>query len=103
MQEIPQATTLTAATKAKNPATADSSNATLNSTQRFKHDLIKANKSAADTSLETKHVETPDPLSTAPTNPTVTAYPPHMSPPQVQTTNSPVSTKSKHKGKEKEK
>ncbi|MEH6559769.1 MAG: hypothetical protein V7708_18395 [Oceanicoccus sp.] len=103
MQDIPLATTLTSTDKPHKPATATDRNSALNSTQRFKQDLIKANQSAADTNAEIKHTETPDTLPTAPTNPTVTAYPPLISQPQVQTPNTTISAKSKQKEKEKEK
>ena len=103
MQEIPLTTTVISANKTKKLATSDDGNAALNSTQRFKQDLIKANKSAVDISFETKHLETPDTFSIAPPTPTVAVYPPNISQPHIQTTNTTIAAKSKQKGKEKEK
>ena len=103
MQKIPMATTLTSMSRSEKSAIVDDSDETLNSTQRFKQELIRANKSAVDSNLQTEYLEPPTTPSTTLTNPTVVAYPPHVSQPTAPPPNTTISAKSKQKGKEKEK
>jgi len=54
MQKIPMATTLTSMSRSEKSAIVDDSDETLNSTQRFKQELIRANKSVVDSNLQTE-------------------------------------------------
>tara|TARA_B110000908_G_scaffold19143_1_gene21518 strand:- start:205 stop:375 length:171 start_codon:yes stop_codon:yes gene_type:complete len=56
MQKIPMATTLTSMSRSEKSAIVDDSDETLNSTQRLKQELIRANKSVVDSNLQTEYL-----------------------------------------------